>query len=272
MTASAVATIDPAEFGKAMGRLISEATAPILRRLAELEARQLEKGEPGPPGKDGADAPPVEVKEVVAELLASDELRVLASLEAAQAVAKHFEANPVRHGVDGKPGERGEAGPKGDSIKGADGADGVGLAGAMIDRDGQLVITTTKGEAIKLGAVVGRDGAPGRDGSDLSDVEFDYDGHRTISVKARDGRVAKSYKLSIPLDKGYWREGMSAEAGDILTHAGNAWIAIKDTAAKPCVENGEHWRLFARKGRDGADGRPGRDLGPVQPVKLASND
>lgn len=269
MTAGAMVTIDPDEFGRAMGLLIKDATAPLLRRIADLEARQPQKGEPGERGEKGEDAPPIEIKDVVAELLSSDELRVLTNLQVAEAVAKHFEANPVRHGIDGKPGE---PGPKGDSIKGDPGADGVGLAGAIIDRDGELVVTTTKGEAIKLGVVTGRDGAPGKDGADLSDVEFDYDGHRTISVRARGGAVAKAYKLPIPLDKGYWREGMAAEAGDIMTHGGNAWIALKDTSAKPCPENAEDWRLFARKGRDGADGRPGRDLGPAPPVKLAQVD
>lgn len=271
MTAGATVNIDPVEFGKAMGALIKEATAPLLARIAALEAREPQKGEPGPrgePGAAGADAEPIEIKAVVAELLASEELRALASLEAADAIAKHFEAHPVRHGVDGNPGE---PGPKGESVKGDPGADGVGLAGAMIDREGHLVVTTTKGEAIKLGVVVGRDGAPGRDGADLSDVEFEYDGHRTISVKARGGAVAKAYRLPIPMDKGYWREGLAAEPGDILTHAGNAWIALKDTSAKPCIECAD-WRLFARKGRDGADGRAGRDLGPPPPVKLGSSD
>jgi len=267
MTAGAMVTIDPDEFGKAMGQLIKDATAPLLKRIADLEARQPEKGERGEMGPKGEDAPLVEIKDVVAELLASEELRILTNLQVTESVAKHFEANPVKHGIDGKPGEPGQ---KGDSIKGDPGADGVGLAGAMIDRDGHLIVTTTKGEAIKLGIVTGRDGAPGKDGADLSDVEFDYDGHRTISVKARGGSVAKAYKLPVPLDKGYWRDGMAAEAGDIMTHGGNAWIALKDTSEKPCAENALDWRLFARKGRDGTDGRAGRDLGPAPPVKLAT--
>jgi hypothetical protein len=43
---------------------------------------------------------------------------------------------------------------------------------------------------------------------------------------------------------------------------------LRDTKAKPCTENKDDWRLFARKGRDGTDGRNGRDLGPPEPVKL----
>jgi hypothetical protein len=69
------------------------------------------------------------------------------------------------------------------------------------------------------------------------------------------------------MDKGYWRQGISAEKADIVTHAGNAWIALRDNSSKPCLENKEDWRLFARKGRDGMD-RSARDLDPPVPVKL----
>src|SRR3546814_16396699 len=41
------------------------------------------------------------------------------------------------------------------------GAPGVGLAGAMIDRAGTLVVTTRDGQAHNLGLIVGKDGKPG---------------------------------------------------------------------------------------------------------------
>jgi hypothetical protein len=44
------------------------------------------------------------------------------------------------------------------SIEVKDGRDGVGMAGAMIDREGQLVITMTDGSTKALGTVVGTDG------------------------------------------------------------------------------------------------------------------
>ncbi len=44
-----------------------------------------------------------------------------------------------------------------------DGMDGVGLAGAIIDRGGELVVTCTNGSVISLGKVVGRDGLDGKD-------------------------------------------------------------------------------------------------------------
>lgn len=67
---------------------------------------------------------------------------------------------------------------------------------------------------------------------------------------------------------------MSVRGGkaDIVTHNGNAWIALRDTKGKPTVESKEDWRLFARKGRDGMDGKIVRDTGPIPPVKLSGSD
>lgn len=289
--------LDPIEFGKAMAVIVREAQAPLLMRIEALEGRQLERGEKGDPGadgrdgkdgangldgapgkdgingKDGADgrdAEPIDVKEVVAELLDAPELKTIVDLHVAEAVQKHFDANPVQHGKDGrdgrdgKDGERGGVGPAGE--KGDPGADGVGLAGGMIDRDGSLILTTTKGQPINLGTVVGGDGQPGKDGADFSDATLDYDGERSLIIRGKGGAIVK--RLPIPLDRGYWREGMSAEKGDILTHNGTAWIALRDNCVKPRLEKSEDWRIFARGGRNGTDGAPGRNLGPPDPVKL----
>lgn len=262
--------LDPQEFGKAMAAIVREALEPLERRIKELEAREPQKGEPG---ERGADAEPIDISAVVSEVLAGDEMKTLSQLHASEAVAAYFAANPVQHGKDGAPGQQGEKGDPGKdgaSIKGDPGESGVGLAGAMIDRDGQLVITTTKGDAIKLGAVVGKDGERGKDGADFSDAELDYDGDRGLIIRGKGGaEIVK--RLPIPIDRGYWREGMTCQKADIVTHSGSAWIALKDTSAKPCTENADDWRLFARKGRDGADGRNGRDLGPAPPVKLNVN-
>jgi hypothetical protein len=239
-----------------------------------LQGERGEKGEPGAPGKDGRDAEPVEIESVVKELLSAPELRTLIDLHVAEGIQRHFEEHPVRDGKDGERGPQGEKGLDGErGPQGEKGLDGVGMAGALIDREGTLVITTTKGEAIKLGAVIGKDGAPGRDGkdgADFTDAEIDYDGERTIVIRGKGGELKK--RLPIPMDKGYWREGMACEKGDIVTHGGNAFIALRDNAAKPCVENSDDWRIFARKGRDGATGPAGKDYVPPSPVKLGSRN
>lgn len=284
--------IDPVLFGQQMAAIVREATAPLIKRIEELESRDPVKGDPGQSvtpediapmvaaevakavaaipapkdgqsvtvediapilaeqvrdavdalpkpkdGRDGKDAPPVEI---AIEDITDAVLRAPGAIEAA--VSKHLEANPP-----------------------APGKDGVGLAGAVIDRDGALVVTLTSGETKNLGPVVGRDG---KDGADFTDFDIDYDGERTITIKGRGGDITK--RVPMPLDRGYWREGMACEKGDIVTEGGSAWIALRDTKAKPALEHKEDWRLFARKGRDGRDGRNGVDK--TAPAKVKPDD
>ncbi len=80
--------LDPTQFGKAMAAIVRESQAPLLKRIEQLEARQLERGEPGPPGKD---AEPIDAKEVVRELLAGPEVKTLVDLHVAEA----FQAQAV---------------------------------------------------------------------------------------------------------------------------------------------------------------------------------
>lgn len=230
---------DPTEFGKAMGKLVHDATAPLLKRLEEQEAMIKELSDR-----------PVPVSDVVAEIIGSKDLTPIVDLCAADAVEKYLKDHPAEKGEDGKQGEPG--------------SDGVGLAGAMIDRHGELVITLTNGDQKALGPVVGKDGA------DFTDFDMDYDGERTITIKGRGGEIVKH--LPIPMDKGYWREGMDCQKGDILTNGGNAWIALCDTKSKPCLENRDDWRLFARKGRDGKDGRNGIDKTKPVDIKKKKDD
>lgn len=266
--------IDAKEFGKAMGAIVREAVEPLEKRIQELEARQAERGEPGEPGprgEPGQDAEPIEVSAVVSELLAAEELVTLVDLQVAASVVKYFEANPVQHGKDGSPGDKGEPGQPGE--KGQDGADGVGIAGALINRDSELVITTTKGEAVNLGVVVGKDGQPGRDGVDglgFDDADVTYDGERGFTIKWQQGDRVKERSFHVPtvIDRGYWREGTEAKVGDAMTHDGTLWIAVRDTKAKPARES-DDWRIGARRGRDGLQGPAGKDYKPPEPVKLS---
>lgn len=271
--------IDPVEFGKQMGVLVREAMAPLLQRIEVLEARQPERGEKGADGAEGPagkDAPLVEVSEVVAELLAAPEIKTLVDLHVAEAVTTHFQENPVHNGKDAEPVSDEQISKHVASYlaenppePGKDGADGVGLAGAVINRSGELVVTKTNGESIVLGVVIGKDGdkgLDGKDGADFSDVELDYDGERSLIIRGRGGELVK--RLPIPIDRGYWREGMKSEKGDVVTQEGSAWIALKDTSAKPCRENADDWRMMARKGRDGAPGPAGKEYRPPEPVKL----
>lgn len=246
--------------------------APILKRLDELEAIEL------PSAEQTASL-------VVKDLLESENLDSLIDLR----VTEYLVANPPpkgekgedgKDGVDGKDGSDGLNGQNGsngmdgkdgekgiDGKDGRDGEDGVGLAGAVIDRDGELVVTTTKGAAIKLGCIVGRDGVDGVGFDDMS-AESDADGG--VILKFTRGSQVKEYPLhfAIPVYRGYYREGRKSKEGHLLTHEGNLWIAKRANCSKPCFENKEDWELVARKGHDGKDGKNGRDLGPPPPIKL----
>lgn len=285
---------DPIDFGKEIGGLIREAIAPVKRELEELRERAPEKGDPG------QDAEPVDVDAlsdlVVAKLLESPRLQTLVDLATADAVSKHFEANPVQHGRDADPAVI-EAtvkaavdalpvpkdGRDGDPVTEQQlaaavakhlaenppqaGADGVGLAGAMIDRAGELVITTTKGEAIRLGKVVGEDG---RDGISFDTASGDYDAERGFVISLGAGDRRKQFVLPYMVHRGFWREGLGVKAGESATHDGALWIAKRANASRPCLENTDDWILAARKGRDGKDGRSVRV--PPGPVSLGDGD
>lgn len=218
--------LDPIQFGKDMGDLIREAIGPLKQQLAdqqktiaeqqkridELEARKPEKGQKG---EDGKDADPVEIThEDISKAMRQDP----ALLQ--DVVTEHLKANP----------------PK-------DGKDGIGLSGFLVNRDGRLIGTTTDGKVHDLGQVIGKDG------TSWEGAEIDFDGEKTFTFRAKDG-IEKKVKTAIPCDRGYWRDGMSVEKGDCVTHDGSLWIARQETSERPGYKK-ESWRLAARKGKDG---------------------
>ncbi|WP_329894346.1 hypothetical protein [Stenotrophomonas sp. SMYL20] len=288
---------DPIDFGTEIGALIREAVAPVKRELEELRQRAPEKGEPG------RNADPVDVEAladlVVAKLLDSPRLLTLLDVATADAVSKHFEDNPVQNGRDADPAviqatvkaavealpvpkDGLDAEPVTDQQIAAAvakhlaahppqaGADGVGLAGAMIDRSGELVITTTKGEAIHLGVVVGRDGEDGQHGVSFETASGEYDSERGFVITLGSGERRTELVLPYMVHRGFHRDGLGMKAGESVTHDGALWIAKRANASRPCLENTDDWILAARKGRDGKDGRIVRV--PAGPVSLGDGD
>ena len=161
--------------------------------------------------------------------------------------------------MQGASGERGEKG-----------MDGAGIADLLIDRDGALVATMTDGRMKSLGLVVGKDGQNGRDGLSVESLDRTYDAE-THEVVERFVAAGQTKELRYPAGGirhgGYWREGTKAVAGETWTDKSIAWIAVKATTTRPAIDSPD-WQIFANKGRDGDNGRNGRDLGPPQPVKL----
>lgn len=178
--------------------------------------------------------------------------------------------------VVGKDGESGLNGRDGiDGKDGENGSDGIGLAGAFINRDGELTITMTSGEVKCLGPVVGKDGGNGHDGKDgadgvgFDDLQVEADGEGGVTLKFLRGGIAKDFPLhfAVPTYRGYYREGRKVKAGNVVTHKGHAWIANRDAESTPCLENKEDWSLMVKAGRDGRDGYDGKNFGE-RTVKL----
>lgn len=141
--------------------------------------------------------------------------------------------------------------------------DGVGIAGAVIDREGNLVVTLTNGAAVTLGRVIGKDGDPGRDGLGFDDMEIVHDGARSFVVRLIRGDVVKEFPFVLPvvIDRGVFKEGTEYEFGDAVSFGGSLWIAQKSTTDRPGTSDA--WRLSVKKGRDGKDGEA-----PKPPAKV----
>jgi hypothetical protein len=131
----------------------------------------------------------------------------------------------------------------------------MGTADALIDRDGNLVLTFTDGRTKSLGLVHGKDGKNGETFTlDDFDILPDPDG-RTFKFCFTRGEEMHSFEFAFPvvLDRGVWKEG-TYQHGDAVTWAGSLWIAQRDTDAKPDVAD-SGWRLAVKKGRDGKDAK-----------------
>lgn len=151
--------------------------------------------------------------------------------------------------------------------------DGVGAAGAIIDRQGHLVLTLTNGDTKDLGQVVGKDAdqdalvalirdevakipvpKDGADGLGFDDMTVDYDGERTVILRWSRGEIVKEAKIQIPvlIDRGVFKDGSGYVRGDGVTWGGSYWIAQGDTGEKP-GDGSKSWRLAVKKGRDGKE-------------------
>lgn len=252
---------------------VEAAVAPLLRRIEVLEARKPERGEKGEPGARGEVGPvgpqgePGPRGEDGAPGRAGDRGPIGEKGEPGPA----GEAGPTGpQGEDGARGEQGPAGPAGPAgeagEKGVDGRDGVGMAGALIDRSGNLVVTLTNGEHKNLGPVVGKDGAAGRDGDPgargtdgrdgVDGVGFDdldlVENEKGLSLRFARGDVVKEFHLPVVIDRGVWRPREYAK-GSGVTWGGSFWIAQRDTSDKP--ETSDAWRLAVKRGQNGKDGK-----------------
>jgi hypothetical protein len=250
----------------------------VSRALSEMPPPK--DGAPGEKGDPGRDAEPVSNEKIV------------------DAVARWLEANPPPAGRDGEPGERGEPGLSGADGKdgadgrdgapgpqgergdagqpgetgvtgekgdpGRDGADGTGLAGALIDRAGNLIVTLTDGTTRDLGPVEGKDGRHGIDGQQgppgfsLEDFDSEVrDGGRTLllSFTAGDTKHTVEHQLDTMIYRGAYKADQEYLPGDTTSCGGQLYHCNTQTSARP-DGGSEAWTLCSRRGRDGKDADP----------------
>lgn len=221
---------------KAVEDRISKALEPVIARLEAVEAKEVP-----------------EAAAIIKTILAGDELATLVNLEVTEAISQ------IPAPKDGEPGEKGDPGK-----------DGVGLAGALIDRDGNLVVTLANGEAKNLGQVIGKDGEPGKDGADgigFESLEVSFDGENIIHEYKSAGRtVTQKFPIQVMKHIGFWRDGMEAKSGNLASHAGSLWYCLNDTKSRPSYESAD-WILSARAGRNGQD----KTEAKIEPVILNGN-
>ena len=204
-------------------------------------------GPPGPAGRDGAS-------------VTLDDVHPLIESAVARAVAA---LSPV-------PGPAGE--------KGADGPSGVGLMDALINRDGELVVTFTDGRTKTVGRVEGKDvdpadvvrivtdvatktldswpkpkdGEPGADGLGFDDLTFEHDEAGRLYLKFVKGAITKRVRVPGLVDLKVWRAGVKYCKGDAVTHNRSLFIAQTDhPTGRPEDASGD-WRLAVMRGRDAA--------------------
>lgn len=249
MVDEAVAAIPPAEPGK-------DADPGVVQRMVDEAVAKL------PPARDGKDADPDvtaemvrdEVEKAIAAIpkpkdgrsVSPEELVPLIEERLSVAVAEAVAAVPL---------------PK----------DGVGLAGAVIDRDGNLALTLTDGSIKALGRVVGRDvddhavsahikelvdaiprPKDGVDGVGFDDLDL-VETEEGISLSFTRAGVAKEFPLPVVVDRGVFKEDGSYRKGNGVTWGGSFWIAQKDAPeGKPDSQN-SGWRLAVKRGQNGKD-------------------
>ncbi|MEN5181770.1 hypothetical protein ABE501_18570 [Comamonas testosteroni] len=249
-------TFDPEKFGAAMGDAIRNAAEPLLKRIHDLELKLAEK-----PDFSSEIAKQVE-----------------AAIAAIPKPENGKDGAPGRDGIDGKDGAPGQ-----DGKDGRDGLDGTSftiedadvlisqkIASWELDFERRAVATLEKAVdrmPKPKDGVDGKDGQNGKDGLGFDDLQCEFDGDRTVTLKFMQGDRVKSIDLLMPIviDRGVFKEGQSYQSGDGVTWGGSFWIAQKATDAKPDSKD-SGFRLAVKKGRDGRDGRDGIDK--TAPVKL----
>lgn len=142
-----------------------------------------------------------------------------------------------------------------DGEDGKDGANGVGIEGATIDENGDLILSLSNDTEINVGKVKGEDGQDGTDGKD---------GISITGVKIEDGELVITFS-----------DGNSSNLGNIIGADGKDGTDGKDGVGIERIELDEEYNLTiyltegepillgcirGEKGENGADGKSAYEL------------
>jgi Collagen triple helix repeat (20 copies) len=252
---------------------LADEIAPLVKRIAELEARELPQilegkaGIDGDNGKDGADGKDGDAGDRglgIKSAMINREGELVLVFENGE--TQNIGLVVGRDGVDGKDGRDGIDGANGkDGEKGLDGKDGEkGLDGkdGRDGIDGQKGIDGANGIDGKdgLNGVDGQKGIDGKDGADglsIEDINLEFDGEKTFKFTFKRGDAERSFdfKAPVPVYRDVYEAEKQYQAGDVVTWAGSMWVAKSDTNEKPGTGSG--WRLAVKSGRDGRNGKDG---------------
>lgn len=243
---------------------VREATAPLVSRIAELEARELPAMITAEEVRLIAEEKAVDISplaERIAELEARElpDVKALVADEVATAVAALPPAEKCEDGADVDMAEvqaRIETAVK-SAVQalpapkdGRPGKDGIGLADALKDAEGNLVLVMTDGRTKSLGPVDGKPGEPGRDGITPTFLDAEFEG-RTLRLKF-DGERSCEFQLAVPEYVGVFKESETYETGDMVSWAGSCWHCDEPKGLKPGSPD-SGWTLAVKAGRPGKD-------------------
>jgi hypothetical protein len=259
--------IDPVEFGKAMGALVKEATAPLLDRIGQLEKQlaaivvpsaadaaalvdveALSKSAAAlvPKAEDGKSVTLDDVRPLVEELVS----KAVAALPAPEK-GKDADMDVLKSHV-------------GELVKAIQPAAPLPvpsveeIAGTFERRFSDLTLSWERQARDTFEKAADRMPKP-KDGQDALSLEnFDMvlgDDGRTVTVKMQAGEtvIEKSVKIAAVIDRDIFKSDGAYEKGDGVSYGGSFWIAKCD-APKGVPGSGEtDWRCAVKKGRDGKD-------------------
>lgn len=259
--------LDLADIADVIADAVKEATAPLLDRIDALERREMPapadeeaiaervlKTIPAPEKGDPGEVDMEAVRSIVDEMTQKAVGEQLA--EAVKTIPAPEPVEPIAPDMDaiGKLISEGIAKVVAELPKPEKGEPGVGVAGGMIDRDGDLVLTLSTGETRNVGRVVGKDGESPPPFT-LDDFDVEPVNERTIRLGFTKGSEKHTFELAFPvlIGRGVWSAEGDYERGDVATWGGTAWEAVEpEKGVKPDQSSGG-WRIFAKRGRDGKD-------------------